>query len=150
MTQIRIQKPLYIFELEFEVRDYECDLQGVVNNAVYLHYLEHTRHKFFKAVGLDFAALHEEGIDAFVARANLEYKHPLRSGDRFVCRLWIEKKGRLRYIFHQDIYRLPDELLIAKAEITGTTTVNGKLGVCEKVDRAFQRAMANEKIPSNP
>ena len=28
----------YIFETRMEVRDYECDIQGIVNNANYLHY----------------------------------------------------------------------------------------------------------------
>ena len=32
----------YIYELKMKVRDYECDLQGIVNNANYQHYLEHT------------------------------------------------------------------------------------------------------------
>ena len=49
------------FELEFEVRDYECDLQGMVNNAVYLNYLEHTRHQYLRSRDIDFAALHEAG-----------------------------------------------------------------------------------------
>ena len=33
----------YIYETEMEVRDYECDIEGIVNNANYLHYFEHTR-----------------------------------------------------------------------------------------------------------
>ena len=40
----------YIYELEMKVRDYECDLQGIVNNANYQHYLEHTRHEFLTSV----------------------------------------------------------------------------------------------------
>ena len=49
----------YIYELAMKVRDYECDLQGIVNNANYQHYLEHTRHEFLSSVGVSFAALHE-------------------------------------------------------------------------------------------
>ena len=36
----------YIFEYIIDVRDYEIDAEGIVNNANYLHYLEHTRHEF--------------------------------------------------------------------------------------------------------
>ena len=41
----------YIFELPMKVRDYEVDSEGIVNNAVYLHYLEHTRHEFCEWAG---------------------------------------------------------------------------------------------------
>ncbi|MCX7882133.1 MAG: acyl-CoA thioesterase [Brevinematales bacterium] len=129
----------YVYELRFQVRDYECDLQGVVNNAVYQNYMEHTRHEFMKSLGLDFAKLHEEGIDAFVARIEIAYKYPLRSGDEFVCRLKLEKEGKLKYIFYQDIFRLPDERLIAQGKVTATTTVNGQLAVSPKVDEVLQR-----------
>jgi len=137
----------YVYELTFQVRDYECDLQGVVNNAVYQHYMEHTRHEFMKSIGLDFARLHEEGVDALVARIEIAYRYPLRSGDTFVCRLNIEKEGKLKYIFYQDIYRLPDEKLIAQGKVTATTTVNGRLAVSPVVDEAFSRLLA-QKVTS--
>ena len=66
----------YIFELEMKVRDYECDLQGIVNNANYQHYIEHTRHEFLLAQGISFADLHAQGIDAVVARLNMAFKTP--------------------------------------------------------------------------
>ena len=47
----------YIFETEMEVRDYECDIEGIVNNANYLHYAEHTRHLFLRSLGVSFAKL---------------------------------------------------------------------------------------------
>ena len=40
----------YIFEMSWKVRDYECDLQGIVNNAVYMHYLEFTRNEFLNKI----------------------------------------------------------------------------------------------------
>ncbi len=53
----------YIYETRMEVRDYECDIQGIVNNANYLHYTEHTRHRFILSLGVSFSKLHEQGID---------------------------------------------------------------------------------------
>ena len=100
-------KTNYIYELEMKVRDYECDLQGIVNNANYQHYIEHTRHEFLRSKGGDFAALHAKGIDPVVARLSMSFKTPLTSGDAFVSKLAITKEG-IKYIFHQDIFRLSD------------------------------------------
>jgi acyl-CoA thioester hydrolase len=77
----------YIFEARMEVRDYECDIEGIVNNANYLHYAEHTRHLFLRSLDVSFAALHEQGIDAVLARMNLQYKTPMRCDDEFISRL---------------------------------------------------------------
>ena len=66
----------YVFETRMMVRDYECDIEGIVNNANYLHYTEHTRHLFLKSCGLSFADMHRKGIDAVVARMNMQFKIP--------------------------------------------------------------------------
>lgn len=127
----------YDFELRMKVRDYECDLQGIVNNANYQHYIEHTRHEFLLSRGISFAALHEQGIDAVVARLNMVFKQPLRSGDEFISRLALRKDG-LRYVFQQDIYRYPDEKPVIKATVDAVCVVNGKLSDTSALDPYFK------------
>ena len=126
----------YIYETEMDVRDYECDIQGIVNNANYLHYTEHTRHQFLLSLGVSFAQLHERGIDAVVARMNLQYKVPLRCDDRFVSRLGLKKEG-LRYVFNQDIYRKADGALCFKSTVELVVLVDGRLANSPDYDRAF-------------
>ena len=116
----------FAFEFEMQVRDYECDLQGIVNNAVYQNYLEHCRHKFLLSAGLDLAQMHIGGIDAVVIKAEIEYKFPLKPGDDFYVRLKPRRNGRLRIIFDQEIVRKADEKLILKARITTALTKNGR------------------------
>ncbi len=130
----------FIFEQEFEVRDYECDLQGIVNNAVYQSYMEHTRHQFIKTVGLDFAELHAKGTDAVVAKIEIAYKRPLKSGDKFVCKLGLKKEG-IRYVFFQEIYRMPDMELCTKGRIDTVSVVNGRLGESQEMDAAFAQVI---------
>ncbi len=133
--------PTYHFELRLKVRDYECDLQGIVNNANYQHYIEHTRHEFLRSRGLSFAALHEQGIDAVVARLNMAFKHPLRSGDEFVSRLALRREG-LRYVFRQDIYRWPDERPVIRSTVEAVCVVNGKLSDTSSLDPYFADLLA--------
>ena len=114
------------FEIELQVRDYECDIQGIVNNSVYLNYMEHCRHKFLNDVGLDFAQLHNDGIDAVVIRAELDYKFPLRPGDDFIVSLKMSKNGKLRIVFDQQIIRKSDKKLMVNARITTVLTKNNR------------------------
>ena len=114
------------FVMEMEVRDYECDIQGIVNNSVYQNYLEHCRHKFLQHVGLDFAKLHNDGIDAVVIKAELDYKLPLRPGDEFLVYLKMARQGRLRVLFNQEVVRKSDNKLMVKGKITSVLTSKGR------------------------
>ena len=128
----------YIYELRMKVRDYECDLQGIVNNANYQHYLEHTRHEFLTSMGVSFAKLHEEGIDPVVARLSMSFKTPLTSGDEFISKLYLKKEG-IKYVFYQDIFRLPDMKMVTKANVETVCIVNGRLGESALLDDKFAR-----------
>ena len=128
----------YIFETRMEVRDYECDIEGIVNNANYLHYIEHTRHLFLRSLGASFADMHQKGVDAVVARMNLQYKVPLRCDDEFISRLALQKDG-IRYIFHQDLYRASDEQLCFRAKVELVCLVNGRLANSSEYDKVFEK-----------
>ena len=126
-----------IFEYEMKVRDYECDVQGHVNNANYQHYFEVARHELLEQQGLNFYELHLKGIDAVVSRVEIRYKVPLIGMDKFKCTIDIEKKG-LIYIFHQRIIRLSDDKLCAKGKIEVVCLVDGVLSQPDVFDEAFK------------
>lgn len=125
-----------------DVRDYECDIQGIVNNANYLHYTEHTRHLFLQGAGLSFSQLHAQGIDVVVARMNLQYKYPLRCDDHFISQLYIEKKG-LRYIFHHDLLLSTDRRLCFRASVEIVSLINGTLGESQIINDALAKYIDN-------
>ena len=132
------EKRRYHFTTRMAVRDYECDIEGIVNNANYLHYCEHTRHLFLKECGLSFAEMHEKGVDAVVARMNLQYKTPLRCDDEFLSRLWLEKDG-IKYIFDQKILRLPNMVMVNRSEVTIVCLINGQLGTTPELDALVKK-----------
>ena len=115
----------YIFNLDMKVRDYECDLQGVVNNANYQHYMEHTRHEFLESLGANFGQMHEDGLDALVTKVTISYKKSLRSGDSFRSALRCSMRAP-KLIFHQDILHL-DGTLAARGEVECVVVDHGRL-----------------------
>jgi len=116
----------YQYELEFVVRDYECDFQGIVNNAVYLNYLEHTRHQFLLTQKINFTDLHTKGIDLVVSRIEIDYKYSLTSDDKFVVRVSTHREGNLRMIFEQNIYKLPENKHVVHAKVIGVGLIKGR------------------------
>jgi len=109
------------FTVSLQVRDYECDLQGIVNNSVYQNYLEHARHLFLQHHGIDFAKLTEEGIFLVVTRVELDYKQSLRPGEWFDVSVSLSREGRIRWVFDQEITRKEDRKLILKGRVFGVS-----------------------------
>lgn len=130
-------KKKYIFEMPMKVRDYEVDSEGIVNNAIYLHYLEHTRHEFCEWAGMTFRSMHERGIDPVLSKVEIEYKTPLGLGESFTSCLNISREG-VRFIFHQDIYNSEGRPVV-KAKVACVTTVHGKLTRGDELVEAFAK-----------
>ena len=126
----------YLFTTELETRDYECDLQGVVNNANYQHYLEYTRHKWLQSRGQSFQQWHNEGIDVMLSEINIKYKTPLHGQEVFVSCLNLHREGA-RFIFEQDIYRKSDMKLCISATVTVVSVVNGRISKGDEVARVL-------------
>jgi acyl-CoA thioester hydrolase len=107
------------FKIEDKVRDYELDIQGVVNNAAYFNYCEHARHEFLLHKGIDFAELARQNINLMVVEVNGKYRLPLTSGDRYHSCIRLEPEGRARFAFVQEIYRSSDDKLAFSARVIG-------------------------------
>ena len=127
----------YVFELPIKVRDYEVDAEGIVNNANYLHYLEHTRHEFCQFAGITFREMHSQGIDPVLRKVEIEYLTPLGLGEEMISKLNISRKGA-RFIFQQDIYK-PDGTPVVKSIVTVACLENGRLGRGELLAQKFEK-----------
>jgi acyl-CoA thioester hydrolase len=106
------------FSLAFKVRDYECDLQGIVNNGVYFNYLEHARHEYLLAKGIDFAALTAQKIHLVVVRSEMDYKRSLTSGDHFDVTVSVERISKVKFGFRQQVINAEGQVAL-DALVTG-------------------------------
>lgn len=127
----------YCFKMAMEVRDYELDTEAIVNNANYLHYMEHTRHRFCAESGVSFIDLQKRGIMAVVRKIDIEYLESLHSGETFISALRLERKGP-RFIFHQDILK-SDGTLVTTALVTCVMLRDGRLSRGDEVAALFSK-----------
>lgn len=127
----------FVFKHTMKTRDYECDVQGVVNNANYQHYLEVTRHEFIQSIGQSFQGWHDQGIDVMVSRITINYKASLHGGEEFISCLNLKRNG-VRYVFYQEIYRKSDEKLCITAEVHCVCVVNGVLTRGDEIEEGFR------------
>ena len=88
------------------------------------------------STGISFAGLHAQGIDPVVARLTMAFKTPLKSGDEFLSKLYLKKEG-IKYVFYQDIFRLPDMKIVIKSTVETVCVINGRLSDSELFNNLF-------------
>lgn len=117
----------YLFETSVKIREFECDMQGVVNNAYYHNLLEQTRAEFFESVGIDVKEWSMQlGIDFVVYQASILYRSPIVPGETVRSCLNMHREGA-RFVFNQDFRREGNGELCIKARVDIVVGMNGKL-----------------------
>ena len=66
-----------------------------------------------------------DGIDPIVYRIEIDYKKPLKSGDKFSVKLIVGRDGNLKFIFTQQIFKNKD-ILMLKAKVIDVFSKNGR------------------------
>jgi YbgC/YbaW family acyl-CoA thioester hydrolase len=91
--------------LETVVRCTEIDVNGHVNNAKYVEYLEWGREEWYDRQGFDYDRLKGLGAVTVVVNINLNFRRACRQGDRLRISTWPQHRGRTSFALAQRIDR---------------------------------------------
>ncbi|MFF0162244.1 acyl-CoA thioesterase [Streptomyces sp. NPDC005263] len=69
------------FSVPVTVRGYETDVQGHLNQAVYLNYAEHARWSLLQAAGISQSRLTGKGVGPVALETTIRYHRELLAGD---------------------------------------------------------------------
>ena len=80
-----------VFDLP--IYTYQIDFAGHVSNIVYVQWMEIGRTKLLEEAGLPVHLLVERGVIPILAGTEIEYRKPLRLGDRVRVEVWLSGLG---------------------------------------------------------
>jgi acyl-CoA thioester hydrolase len=96
------------YHCTLDVRGYELDSFGHVNNAVYQNYYEHARWKMLEEEGITLQTLNDHKRWPVIASAEIKYLRPLLFGQRFEVYSKVTHYKRTSMQIEQEIH-LKDE-----------------------------------------
>jgi thioesterase-3 len=109
-----------IAELDIIVRSTEIDVNGHVNNAKYLEYLEWGREEWYEKAGLHYDRFTEMGVQTVTVNVNINYRKECVQGDRLKIVTRPESMGRSSFILQQEIVHT-EKGVVADARVTSVT-----------------------------
>jgi thioesterase III len=127
--------------LDLIVRSTEIDVNGHVNNAKYLEYLEWGREEWYEQAGLPYEAFAQMGIQTVVVNININYRQECRQGDRLTVKTRPERIGRTSYVLKQELCNQHGELC-ADALVT-CVTMDSETRTSKEAPEALRRFFAS-------
>ncbi|DBA89581.1 TPA: hypothetical protein ACH3X2_004482 [Trebouxia sp. C0005] len=110
------------FAIEMKVRDYELDQYGVVNNAVYLNYLQHVREEWMHYIGFNSGEFARAGNALALSECNVKYTRPLRTRDTFNSKAWVTKVSATSFHLYQELVKVEEDEQACKEEVALSAT----------------------------
>ncbi|KES08607.1 thioesterase [Streptomyces toyocaensis] len=104
------------FSVRVTVRGYETDVQGHLNQAVYLNYAEHARWSLLQAAGITQSRLIAQGVGPVALETTIRYKRELLAGDEADVSCSFVWSGGKIFTMEQTITRADGTVA---AELTG-------------------------------
>lgn len=117
------------------VRYQETDQMGVVYHANYLVWFEIGRTDFIDSLGLSYLKMEEEGVVSPVIHVEVNYKKPIRYGEKPTVETWIEHYDGLRTIYGYQV--INDGGDVAVTGKTEHVIVNAETGRPLSLRRSF-------------
>lgn len=107
-----LRMPTERFSITVEVQPKDIDVQGHVNNVVYLHWVQEAAIAHWSTI----APQHEqEKLIWVVRRHEIDYKKPAMDGDTIMVQTWIGAASRLAFDRHTEMIRASDGRILALA-----------------------------------
>jgi thioesterase III len=121
-------------EIEIMVRSTEIDVNGHVNNAKYLEYLEWGREDWYETHGFDYSKLKEMDIVTVVAHISVDYRNEAVQNDHLRITTTLQSVGNTSFTMQQAINNHRGVLVIAATVISVTVSASAhtKVRVPEK------------------
>ena len=106
--------------METVVRCTEIDVNGHLNNAKFVEYLEWGREEWYECHGFGYDRLEELGAITVVVNINLNYRQPCHQGDRLRIVTSPQQRGHTSFALAQRIER-SDGTVVADGVVTLVT-----------------------------
>ncbi|MEU6534592.1 acyl-CoA thioesterase [Streptomyces sp. NPDC047000] len=107
------------YSVRVTVRGYETDVQGHLNQAVYVNYAEHARWSMLQAYGVGQSRLIGHGVGPVALETTIRYRRELLAGDEVDVTCAFEWSGGKTFRIRQEIRKTSDGTVAAEITATG-------------------------------
>ena len=122
------------FSVRITVRGYETDVQGHVNQSVYINYAEHARWSLLQAAGITQARLTGTGVGPVALETTIRYRRELLAGDEVDVTCAFEWGGGKTFTMLQTIRKTDGTVAADITAVGGLLDLNERRMVANPQD----------------